>query len=110
MTEFSPQQNQVDRADRLIEQGRDTQAGASPDSSGSSPIQIYVVRLRLHVQLAAVTQLLRYISVFGVGHASAHALDGGWCIRLSSLADLRVLSSQFAELIDGHIVEHSEEL
>lgn len=114
MTELSREQNEVDRTDRLIEQGRNgqglnTQPGPSPDGSGSWPVQTYVVRLRLDLQMAAVTRLLRYISDFGVGHASAHALDGGWCIRLSSVTDLRVFSSQCAELIEGHVVEYSED-
>jgi hypothetical protein len=100
---------QADSTDRVTEHEREGQSVASPDRSDSRPAPTYVVRLRHDLQASDVTRLLRYISDFGFGDARGHALDGGWCLRLSKLADLRLLSSQCAELIEGHDIEYSGE-
>jgi hypothetical protein len=109
MTEDTLEQKQADSVDRVTEHEREAQSVASPDRSNSRPASTYVVRLQHDLQVSDATRLLCYISDFGFGVARAHALDGGWCLRLSSLADLQLLSSQCAELIEGHDIEYSGE-
>jgi hypothetical protein len=109
MTEDTSETKEVDSTDCGTKYDRERQSIASPDRSDSRSAPTYVVRLRRDLRMTDVKRLLRYISDFGSGAARAHALDGGWCIRLSSLADLRLLSSQCAELIERHDIEDVED-
>jgi hypothetical protein len=93
MTEDTPETKDVDSTDCGTKPDRQRQSTASPDRANSRSAPTYVVRLRRDLQMTDVTQLLRYISDFGSAAARGHALDGGWCIRLSNLSDLRLSPS-----------------
>jgi hypothetical protein len=88
-----------------------TSDGTANDDTTRSTINaetedaIYVVRLRSDLQINEVTRLVHYVSDFGSGDVRGHALEGGWCLRLTRLSDLRLLAAQCPELIEGHFVE-----
>lgn len=68
----------------------------------------YVLKLCSRVQAEDVARLMRYVSDFGTGAVRGHAHGDGWCLRLSRLSDLRIVSLQCGDLIEGHYVEYSE--
>lgn len=68
----------------------------------------YTLVLERHLQIDDVTRLLHYVSDFGIGDARGHAHGGGWCIRLSEIADVRLLTSQCGDLIDDLLVKNGE--
>jgi hypothetical protein len=73
-----------------------SQPEGARDASGCS----YIVVLRRDLKIADVTRLLHYLSDFGSGNARGYERDGGWCLRLIDLADVRLLTFQCAEMIE----------
>lgn len=108
MTDDVKEEEQTDIADRCTENDRNGRGSTPPDRPGSNHVPIYVVRLRKDLQITDVTRMLHYLTDFGSGDSRGHALDGGWSIRLGNLSDLQLLSSQCADLIDGHDIEYIE--
>lgn len=80
---------------------------APPEDTGSAS-PTYVVRLRRDLRTPDVTRLLHYITDFGRGDARVHASDSGWAIHLTRIDDVRLISSQCSELLEGRIVGTSE--
>lgn len=80
----------------------------SPDAQDCEHAnEVFVVRLRCDLQAHEVVSLIRYITDFGSGDARGVALDGGWSMHLTKLPDLRLLTSQFPDLIENHSISQS---
>lgn len=70
------------------------------------PAEWFVVRVRRELGAQDVVALVRYLTDFGSGDALGVAVDGGWSIHLTKLADLQLVTSQYPDLIERHSDSH----
>lgn len=68
------------------------------------PAEWFVVRVRRELGVQDVVALVRYLTDFGSGDARGVAVEGGWSIHLTKLADLQLVTAQYPDLIERHSV------
>ena len=66
----------------------------------------WFVRVRRELGPQDVVALVRYLTDFGSGDARGVAVDGGWSIHVTKLADLQLVTSQYPDLIERHSDSH----